>query len=107
MARIECGDRPSGRSGLGRRLAPGFSATMKPRIERLDARCAELGWQLDFLAPGWLTEELLPIFARLRCSFTIAHMGMFRAEAGAGQGLVRAGDGVRHTRAAGVRYGAV
>ena len=25
----------------------------------MDARCAELGWQLDFLAPGWLTEELL------------------------------------------------
>src|SRR2546430_10364321 len=37
--------------------APGFSATMKPRIERLDARCAELGWQLDFLHPGWLTED--------------------------------------------------
>ena len=39
--------------------APGFSQTMRPRIERLDARCAELGWHLDFLAPGWLTEELL------------------------------------------------
>ena len=62
--------------------APGFSATMRPRIERLDARCAELGWQLDFLHPGWLTEELLPVFAQMRCSFTIAHMGMFRAEAG-------------------------
>jgi 2-pyrone-4,6-dicarboxylate lactonase len=64
---------------------PGFSATMLPRIERLDARCAELGWQLDFLQPGWLTEELLPVFARLSCSFTIAHMGMFRAEAGPNQ----------------------
>jgi 2-pyrone-4,6-dicarboxylate lactonase len=80
--------------------APGFSQTMRPRIERLDARCAELGWHLDFLAPGWLTEELLPIFARLRCSFTIAHMGMFRAEAGADQhgfqkllDLLRHGDG--------------
>ena len=39
--------------------APGFAETMRPRIERLDARCAELGWHLDFLLPGWLTEEQL------------------------------------------------
>jgi 2-pyrone-4,6-dicarboxylate lactonase len=77
--------------------APGFSQTMRSRIERLDARCAELGWQLDFLAPGWLTEELLPMFARLRCSFTIAHMGMFRAEAGADQrGFQKLLDLLRH-----------
>jgi 2-pyrone-4,6-dicarboxylate lactonase len=77
--------------------APGFSETMRPRIERVDARCAELGWHLDFLAPGWLTEELLPIFARLRCSFTIAHMGMFRAEAGPGQrGFRKLLDLLRH-----------
>jgi 2-pyrone-4,6-dicarboxylate lactonase len=31
---------------------PGFSATMLPRMERLDARCAEIGWQLDFLHPA-------------------------------------------------------
>jgi 2-pyrone-4,6-dicarboxylate lactonase len=61
---------------------PGFSETMRPRIERLDARLAELGWHLDFLAPGWLTEELLPIFARMRCSFSVAHMGMFLAKDG-------------------------
>ncbi len=80
--------------------SPGFSETMRPRIERLDARCAELGWHLDFLAPGWLTEELLPIFARMRCAFSIAHMGMFRAEAGPQQpgfqkllDLLRHGDG--------------
>jgi 2-pyrone-4,6-dicarboxylate lactonase len=80
--------------------APGFSATMKPRIERLDARCAELGWQLDFLHPGWLTEELMPVFAKLRSSFTIAHMGMFLAKDGAQQGgfaklldLLRHGEG--------------
>jgi 2-pyrone-4,6-dicarboxylate lactonase len=76
---------------------PGFSETMRPRIERLDARCAELGWQLDFLGPGWLTEELLPVFARLRCSFTIAHMGMFRAENGAQQpGFQKLLDFLRH-----------
>jgi len=81
-------------------LAPGFSETMRPRIERLDARCAELGWHLDFLAPGWLTEELMPIFARMRCAFSLAHMGMFRAEARPDQpgfrkliDLLRHGDG--------------
>jgi predicted TIM-barrel fold metal-dependent hydrolase len=77
--------------------APGFSATMLPRIERLDARCAELGWHLDFLAPGWLTEELLPVFARMRCRFSLAHMGMFRAEAGPGQrGFQKLLDILRH-----------
>jgi predicted TIM-barrel fold metal-dependent hydrolase len=81
-------------------LEPGFSATMRPRIERLDARCHELGWHLDFLNPGWLTEELLPTFARMRCAFSIAHMGMFRAEAGLQQpgflkllDMLRRGDG--------------
>jgi predicted TIM-barrel fold metal-dependent hydrolase len=81
-------------------LAPGFSETMRPRIERLDARCAELGWHLDFLAPGWLTEELMPILARMRCAFSLAHMGMFRAEAGPDQpgfrkliAMLRHGDG--------------
>ncbi|MEA2878356.1 MAG: hypothetical protein QOF14_3552 [Hyphomicrobiales bacterium] len=80
--------------------APGLSETMRPRIERLDARCAELGWHLDFLAPGWLSEELMPIFARMRCAFSLAHMGMFRAEAGPDQpgfrkliDLLRHGDG--------------
>jgi hypothetical protein len=37
-----------------------FAAKPLPRIERLHARCAELGWQLDFLTPGWLTSELMP-----------------------------------------------
>ena len=79
---------------------PGFSETMKPRIARLDARCAELGWMLDFLHPGWLTEELLPVFAKLRSPFTVAHMGMFLAKDGPQQpgfqkliDLVRNGHG--------------
>jgi len=79
---------------------PGFSATMRPRIERLDARLHELGWHLDFLAPGWLTEELLPIFAKMRCSFSVAHMGMFLAKDGPQQrgfqkliDIVKNGDG--------------
>ena len=32
-------------------LERGFSEAMRPRIERLDARCQELGWHLDFLSP--------------------------------------------------------
>lgn len=59
---------------------PGFSKNLLPRIQRLDARCAERGWMLDFLTPGWLTRELLPIFERLRSPFSIAHMGMFLAK---------------------------
>ena len=69
---------------------PGFAAALEPRIARLDARCAELGWHLDLLAPGWLTEELLPVFERMRCPFSLAHMGMFRAEAGPSQRGFRA-----------------
>ena len=61
---------------------PGFSRTLLPRIQTLDARCAELGWMLDFLTPGWLTRELLPVFERLKAPFSVAHMGMFLAKHG-------------------------
>jgi 2-pyrone-4,6-dicarboxylate lactonase len=78
----------------------GLAAKMLPRIERLHARCAELGWQLDFLTPGWLTSELMPTLKQLRCDFTLAHMGMFLAKEGVDQpgfqqllDLLRHGDG--------------
>jgi predicted TIM-barrel fold metal-dependent hydrolase len=61
---------------------PGFSRTMIDRIRRLDERCAARGWHLDFLTPGWLTDELLPTLAGLACSHTIAHLGMFPARDG-------------------------
>jgi 2-pyrone-4,6-dicarboxylate lactonase len=61
---------------------PGFSKTLLPRIQRLDARCAELGWMLDFLTPGWLTRELIPVMSKLESRFTVAHMGMFLAKDG-------------------------
>jgi predicted TIM-barrel fold metal-dependent hydrolase len=64
---------------------PGFSREMLPRIRRLEARCRELGWHLDFLGPGWLTEELLPVLASLTVPFSLAHMGMFLAKAGPAQ----------------------
>ena len=64
-------------------LAPGFSQTMIPRINRLAARCQELGWHLDFLLPGWLTTELLPVLRDLPVDFSLAHMGMHLAKDGA------------------------
>jgi predicted TIM-barrel fold metal-dependent hydrolase len=79
---------------------PGLAAKLLPRIERLHARCAELGWQLDFLTPGWLTSELMPVLKQLRCDFTVAHMGMFLAKEGVDQpgfqqllDLLQNGDG--------------
>jgi 2-pyrone-4,6-dicarboxylate lactonase len=78
----------------------GFAATLLPRIERLSARCAEMGWQLDFLTPGWLTGELMPTLRKLNVDFTIAHFGMFPAKDGVSQpgfrellDLLRHGDG--------------
>jgi 2-pyrone-4,6-dicarboxylate lactonase len=68
----------------------GFASTLLPRIERLRARCAEIGWQLDFLTPGWLTRELMPVFAKLDVDFTLAHFGLFPAEDGATQPGFRA-----------------
>jgi len=77
--------------------ASGFAATLLPRIERLEARCAEIGWQLDFLLPGWLTDELMGRLGKLRCEFTLAHMGMFLARDGADQpGFRRLLDFLRH-----------
>jgi predicted TIM-barrel fold metal-dependent hydrolase len=63
-------------------LTPGLSATLLARIDRLAARCKELGWHLDFLLPGWLTTELLPVLRDLPVDFTLAHMGMFQASEG-------------------------
>ena len=76
---------------------PGFAATMLARIERLHARCAELGWQLDFLTPGWLTTELMDTMRKLTIDFTIAHMGMYLARDGAEQpGFQQLLDLLRH-----------
>jgi 2-pyrone-4,6-dicarboxylate lactonase len=63
----------------------GFASQLLPRIQRLDARCAEIGWHLDFLLPGWLTEELMNALRALRVEFTLAHMGMFLARDGVKQ----------------------
>jgi predicted TIM-barrel fold metal-dependent hydrolase len=75
----------------------GLGARLMPRIDRLEARCAELGWQLDFLLPGWLTDELLGRLAKLKVDYTLAHMGMFLAREGPRQpGFVRLLELLRH-----------
>jgi len=78
----------------------GLAQKLLPRIERLDARLSEIKWQLDFLTPGWLTQELMPVLKRLKCEFTLAHMGMFLAKDGVQQAgfrelldLLRHGEG--------------
>jgi predicted TIM-barrel fold metal-dependent hydrolase len=78
----------------------GLAARLLPRIDRLERRCAELGWQLDFLLPGWLTLELMERLGKLKVDYTLAHMGMFLARDGVGQqgfqrllGLLRHGSG--------------
>ena len=63
----------------------GFAAKLLPRIARLAPRCAEIGWQLDFLTPGWLTAELMPTLRKLELDFTLAHFGMFQATDGIDQ----------------------
>jgi len=75
----------------------GFAPKLLPRIERLAGRCAEIGWQLDFLTPGWLTAELMPALAKLKLDFTLAHFGMFLAKDGVKQpGFQRLLELLRH-----------
>ena len=84
---------------------PGFSRTMRARIERLDARLSEIGWMLDFLTPGWLTRELLPVMKKLKSCFTVAHMGMFLAKDGPQQpGFREFLDFLRGNRLAWVKF---
>ena len=87
----------------------GLAGELLKRVERLEPRCAELGWQLDFLTPGWLTEELMPKFRRLKVDFTLAHMGMFLAREGPQQpgfrkllDLLRTGEGRCYVKLTGV-----
>lgn len=60
----------------------GLVQRLLPRVQRLEARCAEIGWHLDFLLPGWLTAEMIPVLEKLRVDYSLAHMGMFLAKDG-------------------------
>jgi len=80
-----------------RAQSSGLAAELLPRIEILEARCAEVGWHLDFLLPGWLTNELMGTLENLKLDFTLAHMGLFQARDGVAQsGFRRLLDLLRH-----------
>ena len=71
-----------------RKPEAGLAASMLPRIARLTKISKELGWHLDFLAPGWLVSELMPTLRELPIEFTVAHMGLFPAKDGPGQARI-------------------
>jgi len=68
-----------------RQVEAGLAQSMLPRIARLAAICRELGWHLDFLTPGWLVSELMPMLRELPIEFTVAHFGLFPARDGVKQ----------------------
>ena len=67
------------------------------RLLKLDARCAEIGWQLDILSPSWLIVDMLGVYEKMKSNFTLAHFGMFLALDGAQQpGLLKMVDFLKH-----------
>jgi 2-pyrone-4,6-dicarboxylate lactonase len=67
------------------------------RLQRLDARCAEIGWQIDILSPSWLIIDMLDVYRKFKSKFTLAHFGMFLARDGAKQpALVQMADFLRN-----------
>lgn len=67
------------------------------RLKRLDARCAEIGWQIDILSPSWLIVDMLDVYRRFKSKFTLAHFGMFLARDGAQQpGLLKMTEFLRN-----------
>lgn len=81
-------------------LKAGLAESLLPRIKRMESRCQELGWSIDFLFPDWLTTEMIPHLAKLKVNFTLAHIGMNKACNGvtsAGYqkliGLLQSGEG--------------
>jgi len=68
-----------------RKPEAGLAQSMLPRIARLAALAREIGWHLDFLTPGWLVSELIPMLRELPVEFTVAHFGLFPARDGVRQ----------------------
>ena len=76
---------------------PGLSESLLPRIKSIEERCKSLGWHLDFLFPDWLTAEFMPELRKLQVPYSLAHIGMNRAENGVGAaGFQSLLDTLRH-----------
>jgi len=63
----------------------GFADRLIGPIKRKAALAAKIGWHLQFLSPGWLVRELMPILRELPVPFVVDHMGLFPPEKGVGQ----------------------
>ncbi len=68
---------------------PAYAAALLPQIARVAERLEPLGWCIEFLCPGWLTETLLPVMRRLPVNYILCHIGMVKASEGVGQPLFR------------------
>ena len=60
----------------------GFADRLTGRIKRLSEHAKGMGWHVQFLSPGWLVQELMPLLRRLPVPFVIDHMGVFPAREG-------------------------
>lgn len=63
----------------------GYAKTLLPQIGWLAERLEGTGWCIEFLNPGWLTEELIPVMRELKVNYILDHIGMFKAAEGVGQ----------------------
>ena len=60
---------------------------MAAKIRRLERIAVDLGWHLDLLFPGWLTELMLPTLEELSVDFSVAHLGWFPVDAADSKGF--------------------
>jgi 2-pyrone-4,6-dicarboxylate lactonase len=65
---------------VGIRLLEAKGGVGTTDLERLDARCAELGWHIQLCVEGRRYPDLLPRLLKLRAPLVIDHMGWFEVE---------------------------
>lgn len=51
-------------------------------ITRMAKLCADLGWHVQFYAPGWVVRNLIPFLGDVQTPFVIDHMGYMLEEDG-------------------------
>lgn len=64
---------------------PARAPALVGRVKTLKRRLKGLGWCLEFLGPGWLTQALMPTLRSLDIEFILCHIGMFLAKDGVDQ----------------------